>query len=465
MAVKLAVLSFSDGRERVHRDLLPYIEKVETQIINTLKELGIECIKGEEVINSNESAVCIAKELLKDDFDGLILNIPVFAFPNYVLIALKFIDKPILVYSPPNGQLPGLGGLLATANSLKRVGVKCDRLWGSLEEERVKRELTVFARSSHAKNSLKGQTFGLIGGRSIGITTGVPDPDDWYTKFGIDVEHIDQLEIIRRADSIPSEIVENAFNWLSRNVKKIHYDNDKLTEASLKYQIRCYYALKDIINQYKLDFAGVKCHYELSEYYVTQCLSACFLNDPYDWDGIKEPFVLSCEADAEGALTMQILKLITGLPVLFMDVRNYKKDEGIFVFSNCGAQASWYSERENNPVKNVKNIELFPLIPKYAGKGAHIKYVAKSGEITLARLSKDSSGYNMLITKAFFKDFPVSKTEETCPSWPHAYAQLNIDPYEFIEAWNSNHIHGVYGDYIEELKKFCKMVDIKPVVL
>ena len=107
MVAKLAVLSFSDGRERVHQDLLPYIERVETQIINTLKELGIECIKGKEVINSNESAVWTAEELLKNDFvkndfDGLILNIPVFAFPNYVLIALKSIDKPVLVYSPPN---------------------------------------------------------------------------------------------------------------------------------------------------------------------------------------------------------------------------------------------------------------------------------------------------------------------------------------------------------------------------
>lgn len=465
MEIKLGILSFSDGRERVHKDLLPYIEETETKIVNILKELNIHCIKGKEVIHSNESAVSTAKELTKDDIDGVILNIPVFAFPNFVLTALNFIDKPLLIYSPPNGKLPGLGGLLATANALNRMGINCDRLWGGMEEEKTKRKLIIFAKSAFTKNRLKGQTFGLIGGRSIGIATGTANSEDWYTKFGIDIEHIDQLEIIRRAGSISEKTVENAFNWLSKNVRKIYYDGDKLTEETLKYQIRCYYATKEIIKEYKLDFAGVKCHYELSEYYVTQCLSACFLNDPYDWDGSKEPFVLACEADAEGALTMQILKLITGLPVLFMDIRHYDRDEGIFIFSNCGAQASWYSAREENPIENVKNIDLFPLIPKYAGKGAHIRYVAKGGEMTLARLSKEPNGYKMLITKAIFKDLPIDKTNETCSAWPHAYAQINVDPYDFIEVLNSNHIHGVYGNYIEELRKFCEITGIKPVII
>lgn len=461
MSIKIGLLSFSDGRERVHRDLTPHIEEIENKLTDTLRSLGIEYVKGREIIHSNETAVSVAKDLAKDDLDGVILNISVFAFPNFILTALNFIDRPILIYSFPNGKFPGLGGLLAVSNALKRVGINHEKLWGDLEENRVKRKILTFAKAAHAKSRLKGQTFGIIGGRSIGITIGTLDPEDWYKKFGIDVEHIDQLEIIRRAGLIPSEKVENAFNWISHNVKNIYYDNNKLTEESLKFQIRCYYALKDIKEEYKLDFAGIKCHYELSEYYVTQCLSACFFNDPYDWDGLKEPFVLSCEADAEGALTMQILKLITGLPVLFMDVRHYKQDENIFIFSNCGAQASWYSARELDPIKNVKNIELCPLIPKYAGKGAHIRYVAKSGEITLARLAKDSSGYTMIATKALFKDFPVEKTEETCSSWPHAYAQIDVDPYKFIEALNSNHIHGVYGDYIEELKDFCQMIDIK----
>ena len=46
------------------------------------------------------------------------------------------------------------------------------------------------------------------------------------------------------------------------------------------------------------------------------------MNDPYDWNGPKEPTVMACEADSDAALTMQILKLLTEDPVLFMDVRH-----------------------------------------------------------------------------------------------------------------------------------------------
>jgi hypothetical protein len=40
------------------------------------------------------------------------------------------------------------------------------------------------------------------------------------------------------------------------------------------------------------------------------------LNDPYDWNGPKEPIVAATEADMDGALTMEILKHISNQPVL-----------------------------------------------------------------------------------------------------------------------------------------------------
>lgn len=54
------------------------------------------------------------------------------------------------------------------------------------------------------------------------------------------------------------------------------YDNGKLTENSLKIQIRCYYATKELIKDKKLNFVDPKCHFELSEYYFTQCFQRFF---------------------------------------------------------------------------------------------------------------------------------------------------------------------------------------------
>ena len=37
-------------------------------------------------------------------------------------------------------------------------------------------------------------------------------------------------------------------------------------------------------------------------------------------------------------------------------------------------------------------------------------------------------------------------------NWPHAYARFRAAPEVFIEKFNCNHIHGVYGDYVDVLK-------------
>ena len=52
-----------------------------------------------------------------------------------------------------------------------------------------------------------------------------------------------------------------------------------------------------------------------------------------------EPIVAATESDMDGALTMQIFKLLTGSSVLFADVRHYDKENNVWFFS-IGHQAA-----------------------------------------------------------------------------------------------------------------------------
>lgn len=99
----------------------------------------------------------------------------------------------------------------------------------------------------------------------------------------------------RIGETIPQEQVDKAMAWLEEHVKKIHYDGRQLTPEKLQLQIRHYEAIKQIIREHHYDFVGVKCHYEMSRHYCTQCISAAFCNDPYDWERPKEPVVYACE--------------------------------------------------------------------------------------------------------------------------------------------------------------------------
>jgi len=459
--IKIGLLSFSDGRERVHRNLMPTIQKTAEEVKTKLEKSGeVEVLIGKEVIWRHQQAREQAKYMAAQDVDGTILNVPVFAFPNLSRIAAQFAPAPLLAFSPQFGGLPGLGGMLGASAALEQTGIPCEKLYGSLDDSTILNNLFDFCRAAHAAAGLKGRVFGMIGGRSIGMVTGEANPDMYSSVFGVDIDHIDQLEILRLSPLVPREKVDKALDWLKNSVQSIDYDGKKLTDDNLREQIRNYYATAEIIKERQLDFVAVKCHYEMSEYYSTQCLSAAFMNDPYDWDGTKESVVFSCEADADAGVTMQILKLVSGKPVIFTDLRHYDSEEDIMVFCNCGAMATWYTRQSDDPAENLKKVSLVPVIEKYGGSGCHVRYIAGESLMTFARLYRKAGQFHMTIFRGENREYPIEKLDETCPFWPHLFVKLSSPAEELIPRLGSNHIHGVAGDYVNALVKFCELKNI-----
>lgn len=464
--IKVTILSFSDGRKRVHDALEPYILEQAGRIKAALEATGeVDVSLADDVVWNNALAKAQGIATLAAYPDAVILNIPVFAFPNFSMIAASLQTAPCLAIAPVNGKLPGLGGLQAATNAIRQVGLQCDKVWGSIEDEATLGRVMTFLRAAHAVTQLRGQVYGLIGGRSIGMATGAVNADAWMKLFGVDADHVDQSEILRRAALFDEARVDQAMAWLSSKLGAIRYDGDKLTPESLRQQVRCYMATKELIEERHFDFVGVKCHYDLSEYYVTQCLSAALFNDPYDWDGPRRPIVYSCEADSDGALTMQVMHLVSGQPALFFDFRHYDRAAGVFVFCNCGAMSTWYAARSNDPGENLKQVTLHPIINKYGGKGCHVQYIAREGEVTLGRLSRVGEQYKMTLFRGRFRQFPAEKLGESCPVWPHGFVATDVDPERLIQQYDSNHVHGIYGDHLDALVKFCELKQIACEVL
>ena len=105
-------------------------------------------------------------------------------------------------------------------------------------------------------------------------------------------------------------------------------------------------------------------------------LAEAFLNDPYDWDGPKEPIVAATEADMDGALTMQIFKLITGQPVLFCDVRHYDAENDVWFFSNSGTHATYFAAASDDPLENMRQVSLLPETGDYPAGGASVHHLS-----------------------------------------------------------------------------------------
>ena len=463
---KIGVIGFSDGEPGVHEELKDIVQKNTDAICEALEKTGeVEIVKASQLVHSVETAKSEALKMVAADVDGTIFSYGVFSFPNFSAIAAKNGKGPFLLAANLNPDWPGMVSMLASGGALHHLGIEHFRAFGDVNEKEVMDRILLFAKCSKVVSSLNGQKYGLIGGRSLGMYSAVVDMQTWQDKFGVDIEHIDQSEIVRIAETIDDEKVEKAFNWMTEKIGAIKYDGKALTEDKLKTQIRHYEATKKIVDDNKLDFVGVKCHYEMSRNYCTQCLSAAFMNDPYDWDGKKEPCVFACEADSDAALTMQIMKHLTGDPVIFMDVRHYDKDYDVMVFCNCGSQSTWYAGKSDNPDENLKNVTLYPALSIYTGGGAHVNCMTRAGEATIARLCRTQGKYRMVLMNAEFVELPDEKMKETTEEWPHVFAKLPFDYRIFLDNFDANHCHAVYGNHIEELKTVCKMLNIDVEVL
>ena len=463
---KVGLLTFSDGRRFAHEMQKDMNWDFQSRFRARLEATGeYEVVAGEEIIWQAGIAKREGRRLQEAGVEATILNYAVWCFPHLTLIATEFAPGPYLMFSNINPRFPGMVGMLAAAGGMDQVGRTHFRVQGDIGDDRVFARVQKYLRSVVAVSRLKGESFGLYGGRPMGMYTAVADADQWKREFGIDVEHIDQYEIIRRSDLADGEKVDHAFSWLEKMVgKNIHYDGKKLTPELLKRQIRTYIACQEINQEKGIDFFGIKAQPELTDHFATEDIIDAFSNDPYDWDGFKEPVVCATEADMDGALTMQLFKHVTGEPVLFADVRHYDAEDNFFDLCNSGAHATFFAGRSKRPEDNLPYVHLWPEVFYFPAGGASVMHFAQPGEVTLARLTRRNGKYWMAIVPAEFILFDEAKNwakaEATTKEWPHAFTRLKVSADEFLSSYDSNHIHGVYGNWTDELVAISKILKL-----
>jgi L-fucose isomerase len=473
--IKVGLLDFGDGRSFLQAPLEPVNREYREQLARFLEQEGFEPVVSDEVIWQNEIAVRNGRKLAAAEIDVAIFNFSVWAWPQYSRVAAQFCPQPIVMFSNVNPRYPGLVGMLANSGSLDQSGIRFSKTFGDISDDQVRARLKSQILATAAAHRLKGLTYALIGGRSLGIDTTVVDPAQWMKQFGIDVDHVDQYEIVRRAEQEGwrSGRVNAAFEYLKKQVRKIHWTQGKegplLTEELLRKQLAMYYGMLDLIEEFHYDFCGIKGQRELTEHFATADVAEAFLNDLYGPEGQPKPsIVCATEADSDAALTMQIFKHLADTPVLFADVRHYHADLGVWDLCNSGEHATYFAARSLHPEENLAKVELRPQGFYFPAGGAAVYHIAAPGTVTLARLTRSDGRYQMVVVPAEFIDFGSDNDRIAAISqdnWPHAFARLDCGVENFIDQFHCNHIHGVYGRWERELERVCEILGIKCQVL
>jgi L-fucose isomerase len=463
---KIGVIGISDERESVYTKLNPLIESFTKRVVDSLKQIpGVELVVEPQPVCSTEAARAAGRRLAALGVQGTIFSMPTFGYPRLGVLASLFAPGPYLLIAENIPNQPSPAGILGLGGAMTQLGVPHQRVWLEPGSPECRKQLEKFINVAYAKNSIYGNVMGLIGGRSMGLYPMMASGIQWLREFGVDIEHLDQIEIIRLAGEVSDSTVKRAYSWISEHIGNIEINEKRNPLHKIQEQIRHYEALKRITRERQLDFIALKCHPEMSSEYVTQCLSIMLMNDPYDWDGAKTPVVCACEADQDGALTMKLLSLLSNKPSCLLDFRYFDKKNDCYLLQNCGAAPSWFAQHSEHPAENLAAVSLCPCVDKWRAGGAHFSFAFKPGTYTAARLYQDVDGYHMVITPGEAlasdgRDFPEGEM-----NWPRTHLRFNAAQEEIINRLNCVHLHLVSGDYVEDLIELCRLLGIKPELI
>ena len=231
---KVGVITFSDGRDFVHNDLIEMNKGFQDRLVKALEATGeVEVVTASDIVWKPSLAKKAGKELMKAEVEATIFNYAIWCWPHLSVMASLYAPGPFLTYGQINPSYPGMVGQLAAAGALEQVGIMPERVWGNPEDSDVIERVMHFVRAASAAARLKGERYGMFGGRPMGMYTASANGDQWLKEFGVDVEQIDQYELVVRAEKVPKDVTRAAREWLEK-LATVKYDGKQLTPEKLE---------------------------------------------------------------------------------------------------------------------------------------------------------------------------------------------------------------------------------------
>jgi len=387
---------------------------------------------------------------------------------------------PKLMLGSAISDFPGAVGLLATVAGTEHVGIRTSRLFvedfadhgayrdavaGFLAEGRyapdgpapiaVEPSQEDRRRAQEAVATLRGSIYGVVGPRSMQMWNKISEAD-FLRYFGIAREGFDGLRLARMAERVPDAEAEKAFAFLRAEGMDLRLGRDpalQLTREMVLFQMKVYAALLELRKQFGLDFVGVQDQLDWIEHYPATDLTLGILNNRLRPGPDGETFVAATEADDGAAVTMQLLKLLSGgEPVGFNDLRYWRQPDSLYWFVNSGALAPYFAYGRNDSLEGSWSERQTPMYFREGGGTCSV--VARApGVATWARFSyRDHQLY--LCAGRGVTDVPTPeewrrRSSRCNPEWPHWYLRLCGRIERHI---NSNHPITVMGDHLGALK-------------
>ncbi len=218
--------------------------------------------------------------------------------------------------------------------------------------EDVKEKLLRFGRAAVAVATMRGKSYLQIGSICMGIGGSIIDPAFIEEYLGMRVESVDEVEIIRRmTEGIYDENeYKKALEWTKKYCKEGFDKNPEnlqktreQKDADWEFVVKMMIIIKDLMNgnpelpkQFKEErlghnaiAAGFQGQRQWTDFYPNADFPEALLNTSFDWEGVREPYILATENDVLNGIGMLFMKLLTNRAQIFADVRTYWSPEAV----------------------------------------------------------------------------------------------------------------------------------------
>ena len=545
---KIGIRPTIDGRQGGVRESLEEktmnLAKAVAELISTNLRNGdgtpVECVIADSTIGRvAESAAC-AEKFEREGVGATITVTSCWCYGSETMDMHPYWPKAVWGF---NGtERPGAVYLAAVLAAHAQKGLPAFGIYGhdvqDLDDNTVPADVAEkilrFARAAIAVADMRGQSYLSMGSVSMGIAGSIVDPDFFQEYLGMRNESVDLTEIIRRMTEgiYDHEEYERAMEW-TRNNCKCNEGKDFNIEAKMKtreqkdadweFVVKMTIIMRDLMkgNPKLLEMgfkeealghnaiaAGFQGQRQWTDFYPNGDYSEALLNTSFDWNGIREAFVVATENDACNGIAMLFGHLLTNRAQIFSDVRTYWSPEavkrvtgmeltgmaknGIIHLINSGATtldgAGQMSDENGEPIMkehwnitedDVKaSLEATTWYPAnrdyFRGGGFSSNFLSRGGmPVTMSRLNLVKGlGPVLQIAEGWTVDIDpeIHKVldERTDRTWPTTWLTPRLMPerdafkdvYSVMNNWGANHGAISYGHIGADLITLASMLRI-----
>ena len=541
---KIGIRPAIDGRRRGVRESLEgqtmnmakNVAQFLTENLRHANGLPVECVIADSCIGGVAEAAQTAEKFAREGVGVSLTVTPAWCYGSETMDMDPLVPKAVWGF---NGtERPGAVYLAAVLAAHSQKGFPAFGIYGkevqdsedtSIPED-VQEKLLRFARAGLAIATVRGKSYLSMGGVSMGIAGSIVDQDFFEEYLGMRVEVIDMSEFSRRIkeDIFDPVEFEKALKWTKDyckegddinppDMQRSREQKDEDWNVSVKMALIARDLMVGNPRLAEIGFeeealghnsivSGFQGQRQWTDFMPNGDFMEAMLNTSFDWNGIRQPFIVATENDSLNGVCMLFGHLLTGSAQVFSDVRTYWSPDsiervtgyrptglakdGVLHLINSGPSAldgtgqqeidgkpvikPWWDVTAEDAEKCLDEVKWCTSAVEYFRGGGWSTDFLTRGEmpVTMSRLNLVKGlGPVLQLAEGYIVNLPEEVHDKldarTNPTWPTTWfaprttgSGVFRDPYSVMNAWGANHGAFSYGHIGADLITLASMLRI-----